>query len=451
MDANPDPGSFPVFTVIIFFLIVLINALLTAASKSVECVNRNDIREMAADGDKKAGRLTRIFETQERFDSSVSVASVFMMFLASAFVVQTPQFSMRGLFSGIAYGYIIADVLLAIIASCVYLVLGIVYPQQIALKHPESVALKMSGVAVFFRGLCRPFVAFARGLALVFLKITHQGGLVPDEKFSEEEVMSMLEVGREQGDIDEEGTKMINSIFEFDDKLAYEIMTPRTDVFAIDIEDDPEDYMEQMMTMRYSRIPVYRGDMDKIIGILNIKDYLYHAYKEGFENVKIEEFLRDVVFVPETKNIDSLLREMQNISQHIVILIDEYGGVSGIVTIEDIIEEIVGDIDDEYDEEETELEKIDSHTFIVNGMMDIDDFNSEIGTDLESENHETMSGLIIDELGEIPEDGVGGGRVVEIGNCRFTILSVRDRRIQKARVEVMEPEDDEKEEDEKDK
>ena len=238
---------------------------------------------------------------------------------------------------------------------------------------------------------------------------------------------------------------MINSIFEFDDKLAYEIMTPRTDVFAIDIEDDPEDYMEQMMTMRYSRIPVYRGDMDMIIGILNIKDYLYHAYKEGFENVKIEEFLRDAVFVPETKNIDSLFREMQTVSQHIVVLIDEYGGVSGIVTIEDIIEEIVGDIDDEYDEEETEIETIDQNNFIVSGMMDIDDFNNEIGTHLESENNETISGLIIDELGEIPEEGVSSNRVVEIDNCRFTILSVRDRRIQKVRVEILEPEDGEEE------
>ena len=445
MDANPDPGTFPALTVIIFFLTVLINALLTAADKSIECVNRNDIREKAADGDKKAGRLVRIFENQERFDSAVTVATVFMMFLASAVVIQTPAFSMRGLFRGMEYGYLIADVLLAIIASCVYLVLGMIYPRQIALKHPEGVALKMSGVAVFFKGLCRPFAAVARGLALILLKITRQGGLVPDEKFSEEEVMSMLEVGREQGDIDEEGTKMINSIFEFDDKLAYEIMTPRTDVFAIDIEDDPEDYMEQMMTMRYSRIPVYRGDMDMIIGILNIKDYLYHAYKEGFENVKIEEFLRDAVFVPETKNIDSLFREMQTVSQHIVVLIDEYGGVSGIVTIEDIIEEFVGDIDDEYDEEETEIETIDQNNFIVSGMMDIDDFNNEIGTHLESENNETISGLIIDELGEIPEEGVSSNRVVEIDNCRFTILSVRDRRIQKVRVEILEPEDGEEE------
>lgn len=259
-----------------------------------------------------------------------------------------------------------------------------------------------------------------------------------DSEAIENEVKNILEIGKETGALKEEGTKMINSIFEFDDVLAYEIMTPRTDVFMIDIEDEPENYLEELMKLRHSRIPVYKGESDNIIGILHIKDYLIYAWQNKFDNIEsidLESILRKPYFVPETKNIDTLFFEMQKLKQQIAILIDEYGGFSGIVTLEDIIEQVMGDIDDEFDEEEEIIEKLSGNTFLVDGDVDLDDLNEEIGSDLESDNSETIGGFLIDILGEIPEES-DEGRVIEIENYKFTITSIKERRIEKVKITV---------------
>ncbi len=223
---------------------------------------------------------------------------------------------------------------------------------------------------------------------------------------------------------------MINSIFQFDDELAYEIMTLRTDVFLIDINDPAEEYLDQLMELRYSRIPVCEDETDNIIGILHIKDYLIKARESGFDKVDIRAILRKPYFVPETKNIDALFFELQIEKQHIAVLIDEYGGFSGIVTMEDIIEEIVGDIDDEYDEEEHIIDKVDDNNYYVDGNVSLNDLNEEVNINLESENSETIGGFLIDILGEIPEEG-DENREVTFENYIFTILSVKERRIEK--------------------
>jgi putative hemolysin len=204
--------------------------------------------------------------------------------------------------------------------------------------------------------------------------------------------------------------------------------------------------MDELMEMRYSRIPVCEDETDNIIGILNIKDFLIKAREEGFDRVDIREILRKAYFVPETKNIDSLFFELQREKQHIAILIDEYGGFSGIVTMEDIIEEIVGDIDDEYDEEEHVIEKIDDSTYLVDGNVYLSDLCEEASINLESENSETIGGFIIDILGEIPEDGEQN-RQVNFDRYVFTILSVKERRIEKLKL-FIKPEEEETEEDE---
>ena len=235
---------------------------------------------------------------------------------------------------------------------------------------------------------------------------------------------------------------MIGSIFQFDDELAYEIMTPRTDVFMIDITDPPEEYLDQLMKMRYTRMPVCDGGSDDIIGILHIKDYLIKAWQTGFDQVDIREILRKPYLVPETKKIDTLFVELQREKQHIAVLIDEYGGFSGIVTLEDIIEEIVGDIDDEYDEEEESIEKINDTDYLIDGSVDLDDLNEELGTDLESENSETIGGYLIDMIGEIPNDGYIN-QTIRVENYDFTILSVKERRIERIRLHIDEPDTEE--------
>ena len=243
---------------------------------------------------------------------------------------------------------------------------------------------------------------------------------VDDSYFSEDKVMSMLDRGQESGEIKEEGRKMIDSIFEFDDLLAYEIMTPRTDVFMFDLDDDRSEYFEELMELTHSRIPVYKGDPDN--------------------NVDIKKLLRPAYFVPETKNIDSLFRELQIEKQHLAILIDEYGGFSGIVSVEDIIEQIVGDIDDEFDEEDRIIEKVNDTTYIVDGNVYLDDLEEETGVELESETSETVGGFIIDLMGEIPREKVRY-KPISYEEYDFTILSVKDRRIEKIRIEKVEREE----------
>ena len=273
-----------------------------------------------------------------------------------------------------------------------------------------------------------------KGIKKFWKKLTNQ----TNGSQMEEEVMSILEAGQESGVLKEEGKKMINSIFALDDKLAYEIMTPRTDVFVIDIEDPPEEYVDDLMKLRYSRIPVCQGETDNIIGILNIKDYLIQAWEKGFESVDIASILRAPYFVPETKNIDALLFELQKMKQQIAILIDEYGGFSGIVTMEDIIEQVVGDIDDEYDEEEEIIDKVDDHIYLVDGDVSLEDLDEELGIDLTSETSETIGGFLIDMLGQIPDEN-DVGRIIEFENYQFKIMAIQDRRIERVKIYILDP------------
>ena len=313
---------------------------------------------------------------------------------------------------------------------------GQYFPRKLALQHAEAIAVRTLAFDEAVSTLLRPATLLLMFVSNLLLRVFRQKTNVEDGEFSEEEVMSMLEVGQETGVIKEEGRKMINSIFAFDDKLAYEVMTPRTDVFLIDIEDQPEEYLDDLMTLRYSRIPVCEGETDNIIGILNIKDYLIKAREDGFDAVDINPILRKAYFVPETKNIDSLFFELQKTKQQIAILIDEYGGFSGIVTMEDIIEQVMGDIDDEYDEEEEIIDKIDDNTYLVDGDVSLDDLDEEIGVTLESESSETIGGFILDILGEIPDES-DVGRIVEYENYQFKIMAIGERRIERVKIYII--------------
>lgn len=314
---------------------------------------------------------------------------------------------------------------------------GQYFAHKIGLQHDEGISQKTMPFITVFSTVLSPVTMTLMFVANLFLRLFRQKVHVENEAFSEENVMSMLEVGRESGVLKEEGTKMINSIFAFDDKLAYEIMTPRTDVFVIDIEDSPEEYVDELMKLRHSRIPVCRGERDNIIGILHIKDYLIKARETSFENVDIDSILRKPYFVPDTKNIDALFFELQMTKQQIAILIDEYGGFGGIVTMEDIIEQVMGDIDDEYDEEDEIIDKIDDNTYLVDGDVDLDDLDEELGIDLQSDSSETIGGFLLDILGEIPEES-DIGRIIEFEDYKFKIMSIRERRIERVKIYILE-------------
>ena len=438
MDSSPDP-SMPIAAQIIFFIgLILIGAVFKASETAILSSNKNKVKNIAMDGNKKATRLVKLLENQERYLSAIQLVITFVTILLSVAVAISVSDKLSVLFAnaGVPYSKYVSVLIITIILSSIALVVGKFYPIRVALRHPEKTALFFIGLITFFSAILRPFVFIMTKITDLLLYVTRQNSEVGADEFFEDEVMSMLEVGKETGVLKEEGHKMINSIFAFDDKLAYEIMTPRTDVFTIDIDDQPAEYIDELMELRHSRVPVYENDSDNIIGILHIKDFLIKAREEGFDNVELRNILRDPYFVPETKKIDALFFDLQRTKKHIAILIDEYGGFSGIVTMEDIIEEVMGDIIDEYDEEESELEQIDENTYMVSGFMHLDDLNEKLGIHLTSDNNETIGGFLLDFLEEIPDESDGEERIIEHENLVFKIESVKERRIETVKLYI---------------
>lgn len=449
MDPVPDP-SIPISLQLLFIaILILINAFFSSAEMAIVSINKNKIRVLAQAENEKAKLLLELLEQPNRFLSTIQVAITLAGFLASAAAALGMADELGTMIGrwGVPYGTQLAVVVVTFILSYITLVLGELYPKRIALLHSEKLALFCVKPVLVISRITAPFVWLLSASVTLLLKITRQHTTATEEEFSEDEVKSMLEVGQEAGAIKEEGAKMINSIFAFDDKLAYEVMTPRTDVFTIDIDDPEEEYIDELMELRYSRIPVYEDDSDNIIGILNIKDYLIKAREIGFQNVELRQILRKPYFVPESKKIDDLFRELQAAKQHIAILIDEYGGFSGIVTMEDLIEEIMGDITDEYDEAWEELEKVEENIYLLDGLISLDDLNEELNLDLDSENSETLGGFLLEILGEIPPEDEKDHPVVEYKNYTFKIEEVLDRRIEKVRLIINLPEEDSKTED----
>lgn len=426
--------SWPLYIPICIILaIMLFNALVVASKRALDYIDRNIIKdELEDDPDNKAlNAVTSFLAKPSKYHYANHAASFISILAAFA------------LFNITVYPKVDLPVLIAanIGFYIFYTAVSDILPKKIAAQSSEETGVSLIGFQKFIYYITFPLVWISRGIANVLLKIMGKQTEVDDTYFSEDKVMSMLDRGQETGEIKEEGRKMIDSIFEFDDLLAYEIMTPRTDVFMIDLDDDRSEYFDEMMELTHSRIPVYRGDPDNIVGILHIKDYLYNGAKKGFDNINVKKLLRPAYFVPETKNIDALFRELQLNRQHLAILIDEYGGFSGIVTVEDIIEQIVGDIDDEFDEEDRIIEKVDDNTFVVDGNVYLDDLEEETGVELESDTSETIGGYIIDLMGEIPKERVKY-KPVTVDDYEFTILKVKDRRIEKVRIVIREEEEE---------
>ena len=420
-----DQGSVPLYVYYLILIgLVVLNALIVLTNTGFSSVNANLLMQQIGDEDTKTSKRVRtILDMPFRYRYTNRFLN-YIILVAGTYIATRLPYDSR----------ISAGVFLLIMLS-----LGELLPRKLGVQHSEKIVNGFSGFQKAIIILATPFVAIITVVSDLILKLFRQNTKIDYSRYSEEEVMSILEAGQQTGEIKEEGKRMINSIFEFDDELAYEIMTPRTDVFMLDLNDPPEEYVDELMTLRYSRIPVFEDETDNIIGILHIKDYLIKAREQGFENVDIRSILRKPYFVPETKNIDALFFELQKEKQHIAILIDEYGGFSGIVTMEDIIEEIVGEIDDEFDKEEFAFKEIEENIYVINGKAYLDDLNEELGTEFESENSETIGGLIIELLGEIPNDGEKAETTYK--NYKLQILSVHERRIEKIKLEILPKED----------
>lgn len=447
MDAGPGssilPHTFLFLTtggsnilpqILLIFILILINAFFASAEMAIVSVNKSKINLLAEEGNKKAILLKRLMEEPSKFLATIQVGITLAGFFASASAATGISEELSKFLDGlnVPYSSQIAIIIITIFLSYFQLVLGELFPKRVALQNSEIIAMFAVTPIMFISKITLPFVKLLSNSTNLLVRAFgfHTDNL--EEKVSKEEIKALIDVGQEHGVINETEREMINGIFEFDDKIAKEVMTPRTEVFAINIDSPIDNIISEIMEEQFSRIPVYEEDNDNIIGILYIKDLFENVLKIGVENVDIKNILRSAYFVPETKNIDDLFKELQNTKNHMAILIDEYGGFAGIVTIEDLIEEVMGNIFDEYDESEPDVKKIDSNTFLVNGLLAIDEVNEHLNLDLECENADTIGGFVIDLLGSIPNENEE--KTVEYENLIFKIDKVNEKRIEKLKI-----------------
>jgi putative hemolysin len=418
---------------------MLINAYFAAAEMAIVSVSKVKIKNLAADGNRSARILQTLLEQPNKFLSTIQVMITLAGFLTSAIAATAMAGEFGGVLAsiGVPYSYQVAVVLITVVLSYISLVLGELFPKRVALLFAERIAMFSARPIMFISKAAAPFVWLLSKSVNILLKITGTDKENIEEEYSEEEIKSLLEVGQETGLINEAGKEMITSIFEFDDKLAYEIMTPRTDVYMVSINEPLTAYIDELLQERYSRIPVYDKDVDDIIGVMYMKDFIIKARQFGFDKVHIRKILQKPYFVPESKNIDELFREMQVSKTHIALLIDEYGGFSGLVTLEDIIEEIMGNINDEYEDNEPKLIENGENCWILDGAYYIDDLNAELDLNIESTEHETISGFIIDLIGEIPDDDDPKEYIIKDRNCIFKVESIKERRVDKILLTIL--------------
>jgi CBS domain protein len=417
---------------IVIIVLTGINAFFSGAEMSIVSVNKNKIKVMVEEGDKKAILLDNLLKEPSKFLSTIQVGITLASFFASASAaIGLSQFLSVFLNKmKVPYSAQLSMIIVTFLLSYVTLVFGELIPKRVALRSSEKMALSSIGVIVFISKIFSPFVkflTFSTNVVLTLLKLKEDN---IEEKVSKEELRSLVEVGREHGIINEVEKEMIENIIVFDEKIAREIMIPRTKVFLIDRNTTIEELFETKEVGKYSRIPVYEEEADNIVGILLTKDLMMEAYKKGFENINISEMVQEAYFVPETKNVNELFNEMQLEKKHIAILIDEYGGFSGIVTLEDLIEEVMGNIADEYDDEDLSIRQLSPNKYLISGDVSLNDLNDAFHIELESKYYDTLSGLLIEKLGYIPEDDEKISPIT-IDGIEFKPQKVRDKKIEK--------------------
>ena len=418
--------------IVIIIILTGINAFFSSAEMAIVSLNKNKLKILIEDGNKKAILLDNLLKEPSKFLSTIQVGITLASFFASASAATgLSQFLSEALKPlKIPYSSQISMILITFILSYVTLVFGELIPKRIALRNSENIALSSVGVIVFISTIFSPFVkflTFSTNLVLTILRMREDN---IEEKVSKEELRSLVEVGKEHGVINETEQEMIENIIEFDEKIAREIMIPRTKVFLIDKNISIHELFENKEIEKYSRIPVYENEADNIIGILMAKDLMIEAYKKGFDNIKISDLVQEAYFVPETKNVNELFNEMQLEKKHITILIDEYGGFSGIVTLEDLIEEVMGNIDDEFDDEDLSIHQISKNKYLVNGDVSLYNLNDNFHFELESKYYDTLSGILIENLGYIPEDNENI-EPITINGVIFKPQRVRNKKIEK--------------------
>jgi putative hemolysin len=441
MSFMDDPGPATIIIqVLILFVLILVNAFFAMSEIAIISLNDAKIEKMAEDGHKKAKLIKKLTKNSSNFLSTIQIGVTLAGFLTSASAAQSFAVMLTNALSkrwtALPYNIILglATVVITVIVSYFSLVLGELVPKKIAMQKSEKVSFAVAKALLVFSKIFAPFVKI---LSLSTNGVVRLFGLDPnagDEVVTEEEIRMMVDVGEEKGVIESEQKEMINNIFEFDDIAVADIMTHRTDMECIEVDEPLQAILPIAIESGHSRIPVYDDDPDNIIGVVYVKDLLPYVGTSIPKSKTLRHIMRKAMYIPESKNCGELFNEMTEKKIQMAIVIDEYGGTAGIVTLEDLLEAIVGNIQDEYDNEDEEISVIDETTFTIDGITDIEEVEEELDIKLPEGDYDTLGGFIISELGFLPVDGEMN--TVEYNGIEFTVLNVEDRRIGKVKVHI---------------
>lgn len=433
---------------VIFTAFIIIDFIFFSFGSAIQNSNSTNLEKSMEEGDTKAGKILRIINRPGKFVNTIQIVSNFIGFITGCFIIGDLSKTLYRIFN-IQTSILEIIIRLAIIVAMVAITVsfGIVIPKRLALKEPERWAYRMVGAVSLLMFFITPVIFIVNTLSFVILKILGIDMDKHEDNVTEEDIMSMVNEGHEQGILDSGEAKMITNIFELNDKDASDVMTHRKNLVCIDGESSLKEAVDFMLNEgSNSRYPVYKEDIDDITGILNMKDALIYSNKSSgryshMSVSSIPKLLRPVHFIPETRNLDTLFKEMQSKKTHMVVVVDEYGQTAGLVTMEDILEEIVGNIMDEYDVDEEMIIKNKDGSFNIQGMADLDDVAEALGIEFaeeEEENFDTLNGLIISKLDRIPADGEKFH--VDMHGCRFSAVRVENKMIHSLKVEKLKAE-----------
>lgn len=416
---------------IILAILILLNAYFAASEIAFISLNDAKIEKQAREGNKKAKQIEAMLKSPSKFLATIQIGITLAGFLSSAFASDAfaeklaPSLYTLMPFFSLAVWKSISIIIITIILSFFTLVFGELVPKRLAMKHYEKISFATIGVIRMISIITSPFVKLLTFVTNTISKIFGVGESDEGE-VTEEEIKMMIDQGEEKGTIKEEEKELINNVFEFNDITVSEIMRHRKDIFAVDINISNEELVQELIDSqyRYSRIPVYDETIDEIKGILYIKDVMKNINNK---DVKVKDLVKDAYFVSQSRLINEVFKELQKHKMQMAIILDEYGGTAGIITMEDILEELVGDIYDEYDKEEKDFEKIDENTYILSGSMPIYDVNKLLDAKIPEGDYDTISGYLQEELGRIPEDEEKP--IIETATVTYKIEQYEDKRI----------------------
>lgn len=432
---QPDPESQSLlFQIGLLIVLTIINALFSGAEMALVSTSRARVEQRAAEGDKKYQQLLGILNQPSNFLSTIQIGITLINILSGASLADTLASKLAPVLGGTPAAKNLASIIILAILTYVSIVFGELYPKRIAQNLKEKYALASVTPLKILGGIMSPFVWLLATSTNILSKLTPMTFDDNAENMTRDEIEYILNA--DSSVLDENEREMLAGVFSLDELMAREIMVPRTDAFMIDISEGIHDNIAAVLSQNYSRIPVYIDDKDKVVGVLHTKTLLKSAYEKGFDQLDLRPILQEPLFVPETIFVDDLLRELKKTQNQMAILLNEYGGVEGIVTLEDLLEEIVGEIEDESDIAEKDVFQINDHIYIVKGGLTLNDFNEFFDTYLESDDVDTIAGYFMAGIGAIPgeKEQIDYDVVTEKDNLTLTSLEVDGTRLVKLRV-----------------